>query len=97
VNVKVASAIRGTAFVLALGARNGAAEGTTYVVDPARSMVAIHVGRAGLFKFAGHEHEVLAPRARVGRRRREGQERDCHRLQDRGRGQDTEMRGSWLG
>ena len=22
----------------------------------------IHVGRAGLFKFAGHEHEVLAPR-----------------------------------
>jgi polyisoprenoid-binding protein YceI len=62
VNVKFASAIRGAAFILALGARSGAAEETTYVVDPARSAVAIHVGRAGLFKFAGHEHEVLAPR-----------------------------------
>jgi polyisoprenoid-binding protein YceI len=31
-------------------------------VDPARSVVAIHVGRAGLLKFAGHEHVVLAPR-----------------------------------
>jgi len=52
----------GAILILALGARSGAAEGTTYVVDPARSAVAIHVGRAGLFKFAGHEHEVLAPR-----------------------------------
>lgn len=31
-----------------------------YVVDPARSTVSIRVGRAGLFKFAGHEHLVLA-------------------------------------
>jgi polyisoprenoid-binding protein YceI len=52
----------GAALILALGARSGAAEEMTYVVDPARSTVAIHVGRAGLFKFAGHEHEVLAPR-----------------------------------
>jgi len=62
VNVKLASAVRGATFILALGGRSAAAEGTTYVVDPARSVVAIHVGRAGLFKFAGHEHEVLAPR-----------------------------------
>jgi polyisoprenoid-binding protein YceI len=61
VNVELASAIRGAAFILAVGARS-AAEGTTYVVDPARSAVAIHVGRAGVFKFAGHEHEVLVPR-----------------------------------
>ncbi len=60
-NVEVASGLRGAAFILALGARSAAAGGTTYVVDPARSEVAIHVGRAGLLKFAGHEHVVLAP------------------------------------
>lgn len=32
----------------------------TYAVDPARCSVAIHVGRSGLFKFAGHAHEVVA-------------------------------------
>src|ERR1700724_2964837 len=52
----------GAGLILALGARSGAADGATYVVDPARSAVVIHVGRAGLFKFAGHEHEILAPR-----------------------------------
>ena len=35
---------------------------TTYVVDPARSSVVVHVGKSGLFKFAGHEHEILATR-----------------------------------
>jgi len=34
----------------------------TYSVDPARCSVAIHVGRSGLFKFAGHAHEVVASR-----------------------------------
>jgi len=52
----------GAALLLTLGPRSGATEGVAYVVDPARSAVAIHVGRAGLFKFAGHEHEILAPR-----------------------------------
>jgi polyisoprenoid-binding protein YceI len=52
----------GAALVLVLGANGGVAEPRTYVVDPERSAVAIHIGRAGLFKFAGHEHEVLAPR-----------------------------------
>jgi polyisoprenoid-binding protein YceI len=33
-----------------------------YVIDPARSSVVIHVGKAGLFRFAGHEHEILATR-----------------------------------
>jgi len=31
-----------------------------YTVDPALSRVTVLVGKAGLFKFAGHEHEVLA-------------------------------------
>lgn len=38
------------------------AASTSYVVDPARSSVVVHVGKAGLFKFAGHEHEILATR-----------------------------------
>src|SRR5260221_9611626 len=29
-------------------------------VDPSASRVTVHVGKAGLFSFAGHEHDVLA-------------------------------------
>jgi polyisoprenoid-binding protein YceI len=29
-----------------------------YTLDPEGSRVDVHVGKAGLFKFAGHEHEV---------------------------------------
>ena len=32
----------------------------SYAVDPAQTVVTIEVGRAGLFKFAGHEHTVTA-------------------------------------
>jgi polyisoprenoid-binding protein YceI len=31
-----------------------------YTLDPAQSRVEIHVGKTGLFGFAGHEHEVVA-------------------------------------
>jgi polyisoprenoid-binding protein YceI len=31
-----------------------------YEVDPGGSRVVVHVGKAGLFSFAGHEHEVSA-------------------------------------
>jgi polyisoprenoid-binding protein YceI len=31
------------------------------VVDPSGTSVTLHVGRAGLFAFAGHEHEISAP------------------------------------
>lgn len=30
----------------------------TYNVDPEASRLVVHAGRAGLFKFAGHEHEI---------------------------------------
>lgn len=30
-------------------------------IDPAHSRITIHVGKAGLFSAAGHEHEVSAP------------------------------------
>ena len=45
--------------VLAAGPSARAAD--VYEVDPAASTLTIHVGKAGLFKFAGHEHEVTAP------------------------------------
>ncbi len=38
----------------------GAAE-VTYLVMPEKSSVRVHVGKAGLFSFAGHRHEVEAP------------------------------------
>jgi polyisoprenoid-binding protein YceI len=31
-----------------------------YVLDPSASRLTIHVGKTGLFGFAGHEHEVVA-------------------------------------
>jgi polyisoprenoid-binding protein YceI len=31
-----------------------------FTLDPAHSRLTIHVGKAGLFGFAGHEHEVIA-------------------------------------
>ncbi len=46
--------------VLASGQANAA--DTTYALDEGKSSVAVHVGKAGLFSFAGHEHVVSAPR-----------------------------------
>jgi polyisoprenoid-binding protein YceI len=37
-----------------------------FLLDPARSRVLVHVGKSGLFSFAGHTHEVAAP-VRAGR------------------------------
>jgi polyisoprenoid-binding protein YceI len=45
---------------LATGPALGAA-GEAYQVDPGASEVLVQVGKAGLFKFAGHTHEVAAP------------------------------------
>lgn len=36
-------------------------EPRVFVVDPLRSRVVVHVGKAGIFGFAGHEHDVVAP------------------------------------
>lgn len=38
-----------------------AAETQRYVVNAERSLVTIAVGKSGLFSFAGHQHEVVAP------------------------------------
>lgn len=37
------------------------AEPRRYTVDPASSRFTVHVGKTGLFGFAGHEHQVVAP------------------------------------
>ena len=42
------------------GGREVDAADTTYTLDKARSSLVIHVGKAGLFSFAGHEHVVTA-------------------------------------
>jgi polyisoprenoid-binding protein YceI len=34
----------------------------TYVIDAAASSVQVHVGKSGVFSFAGHTHEVMAGR-----------------------------------
>jgi polyisoprenoid-binding protein YceI len=39
----------------------GFADGKAYAIDPSQSEVTVHVGKSGMFKFAGHEHQVLAP------------------------------------
>ena len=31
------------------------------VIDPARTTITLHVGRAGAFGFAGHDHEIAVP------------------------------------
>ena len=49
------------AAVLALCPAWGWAAERTYVVVPAERSVVIDVGKSGLFSFAGHVHEVVAP------------------------------------
>jgi polyisoprenoid-binding protein YceI len=39
---------------------SAAAATRTFKIDPSSSSVRIHVGKTGLFSFAGHEHEVVA-------------------------------------
>jgi len=54
--------LRGGVWVLSgvLWVEASRAETARYSVDAERSRVSIHVGKAGAFKFAGHEHDVIA-------------------------------------
>jgi polyisoprenoid-binding protein YceI len=47
--------------LVAAGAARLEAEPLTYAVDPAASHVRIHLRRAGLMKFLGHDHHIEAP------------------------------------
>jgi polyisoprenoid-binding protein YceI len=53
-------AITALALALVLAAPAVRSAPRRYVLDPAQSRVEIHVGKTGLFGFAGHEHEVVA-------------------------------------
>jgi polyisoprenoid-binding protein YceI len=55
--------LRSLALLVLVAAAPGrlAAQTAVYQVDPAASHVRIHLGRAGLVKFLGHEHHVEAP------------------------------------
>ena len=48
-----------SAFALSSGTAR--AEPHAYTIDPTASRIVVHVGKTGLFGFAGHEHEVVAP------------------------------------
>jgi polyisoprenoid-binding protein YceI len=48
------------ALALVLAAPAVRAASRQYALDPALSRVEIHVGKTGLFGFAGHEHQVVA-------------------------------------
>jgi polyisoprenoid-binding protein YceI len=47
--------------LLACAALPAAGEAESLVVDPSSSRVRIHLGRSGLLRFLGHDHEIDAP------------------------------------
>lgn len=49
------------ALLLFAGGGLTGAEPETFVVDTESSRVCVHLGRAGLLRFMGHEHEIDAP------------------------------------
>jgi polyisoprenoid-binding protein YceI len=49
------------AATVVLWSTTGVASAASFVVDPAASHVRIHLGRSGLLKFLGHDHEIDAP------------------------------------
>ena len=54
---------RFASWALAFGSALPAAAATrTYVIDASASAVQVHVGKSGVFGFAGHTHEVVAER-----------------------------------
>jgi polyisoprenoid-binding protein YceI len=38
-----------------------AQEPEALIIDPGQTTITLHVGRAGVFAFAGHDHEVVVP------------------------------------
>ena len=57
---RLARLVAGLLLVASSGTR-ALAEPVSFAVDPATSHVRIHLGRAGLLKFMGHEHHIEAP------------------------------------
>lgn len=49
------------ALMAILAAIAAAQEPAELVIDPGQTTITLHVGRAGVFGFAGHDHEVVVP------------------------------------
>ncbi len=60
--LRVAAA--GSLWLLLGAAGLATAQTDVYVIDPEASRVRVHLGRAGLLAFMGHDHEIDAPVAR---------------------------------
>ena len=60
---RLAIAIATTVALVLGGTRMAVAQPDVFSIDPAASRMRIHLGRAGLLKFMGHEHEIDAPLA----------------------------------
>ena len=48
------------ALIFILAPLSGAAQGTSYPIDPQQSKLEIHVGKEGAFKSFGHDHLIAA-------------------------------------
>lgn len=59
----LARSLAGLLLLVVAAAARAPAEPVAFVVDPATSHVRLHLGRAGLMKFLGHEHHIEAPLA----------------------------------
>jgi len=59
----LARSLAGLLLLAGPAAPRALAEPVAFVVDPATSHVRLHLGRAGLLKFMGHEHHIEAPLA----------------------------------
>ncbi len=59
----LARSLAGLLLLAGLDGTRALAAPVSFVVDPARSHLRLHLGRAGLFKFMGHEHHIEAPLA----------------------------------
>ena len=53
--------LHGVVILTAAGLAVAAQGSQEFRVDPAATNVVVQVGRAGLFRFAGHDHEVAVP------------------------------------
>lgn len=58
-----AASLAGALALLACPAGAAVAQAELFVIDPGISRVHVHLGRSGLLKFMGHDHEIDAPLA----------------------------------
>ena len=53
--------VAGATVMTIFAASVAAQEPEALIIDPGQTTITLHVGRAGVFAFAGHDHEVVVP------------------------------------